>query len=104
MAASRSGIPQVVVLIPLALKGHRDCFEGILRYARVNGPWRLYRREGRPGEQRLRDMKRWGCSGIVTGACTLREAEAISDIRVPVVVFEPSPDMRPTDHPLSKYS
>ena len=44
MASDRSGIPQVVVLVPLTLKGHRDFFEGILRYARVNGPWRLYRR------------------------------------------------------------
>jgi LacI family transcriptional regulator len=104
MAAGSSGIPQVVVLIPLTLKGHRDCFEGILRYARVNGPWRLYRREGRPGEQRLLDMKRWGCSGIITGACSLPEAKAIAGTRVPVVVFEPDPDMRTPGHPLSKYS
>ncbi|MBT3295135.1 MAG: XylR family transcriptional regulator [Verrucomicrobia bacterium] len=104
MTASRSGIPQVIVLVPLALKGHRDCFEGILRYARVNGPWRLYRREGRTGEQRLRDMKRWGCSGIITGACTLREARAIAGIRVPVVLYEPDPRMLVDGHPLSKYS
>jgi LacI family transcriptional regulator len=104
MAAKRSGIPQVVVLIPLALKGHRDCFEGILRYARANGPWRLYRREGRPGEQRLRDLKRWGCSGIITASCTLREARAIAGTRVPVVVIEPDPGMRVRGHPLSKYS
>ncbi len=104
MTASRSGIPQVVVLIPLTLKGHRDCFEGILRYARVNGPWRLYRREGRPGEQRLRDLKQWGCKGIITTSCALREAEAIAGARVPVVVFEPDPDTRAAGHPLAKYS
>jgi LacI family transcriptional regulator len=104
MAASRSAIPQVVVMIPLELKGHRDYFEGILRYARVNGPWRLYRREGRPGEQRLLDMKQWGCSGIITGACNVREAQAIAGTRVPVVVFEPDPNMRAPGHPLSKYS
>ena len=100
----RSTIPQVVVLIPLTLKGHRDCFEGILRYARVNGPWRLYRREGRPGEQRLRDMKRWGCSGIITSACSLPEARAIAGTRVPVMVFEPGPDMQAAGHPLTKCS
>lgn len=104
MPAGRSGIPQVVVLIPLTLKGHRDCFEGILRYARVNGPWRLYRPEGRPGEQRLRDLKRWGCKGIITTSCALREAEAIAGARVPVVVFEPDPDTSAPDHPLAKYS
>ena len=104
MSDSRSGIPQVVVLIPLTLKGHRDCFEGILRYARVNGPWRLYRREGRPGEQRLRDLKQWGCSGIITTSCALREAEVIAGARVPVVVFEPDPETRAPGHPLAKYS
>jgi len=104
LAKNQSGIPQVVVLIPLTLKGHRDCFEGILRYARVNGPWRLYRREGRPGEQRLLDMKRWGCSGIITSACSLPEAKTIAGTRVPVVVFEPSPDMQAPGHPLAKQS
>ena len=104
MPKTRLAIPQVVVLIPLTLKGHRDCFEGILRYARVNGPWRLYRREGRPGEQRLLDMKRWGCSGIITSACTLAEAKAIAGTRVPIIVFEPDPDMRSPEHPLAKHS
>ena len=91
-------------MIPLALKGHRYYFQGILRYARVNGPWRLYRREGRPGEQRLLDMKRWGCSGIITAPCTLPEAQVIAGTRVPVIVFEPDPDMRAPGHPLAKYS
>jgi LacI family transcriptional regulator len=104
MPTGRPSIPQVVVLIPLGLKGHRDCFEGILRYARVNGPWRLYRREGRPGEQRLLDMKRWGCAGIITASCPQREAQAIADTRVPVVVFEPDPAMLTPKHPLSKHS
>ncbi len=104
MAARRSGIPQVVVLIPLGLDGNRQCFQGILRYARVNGPWRLYRREERPGQHRLRDMKRWGCTGIITTACNLSEAQAIADTRVPVLVLEPDPDMLAPGHPLEKYS
>lgn len=103
MNKDRIGIPQVVVLIPLTLKGHRDCFAGILRYARVNGPWRLYSGEGRPGEQRLQDLKRWGCEGIITGACSLKEAQAIADACVPVVVFEPTPEMRAPGHPLAKF-
>ena len=98
------GIPQVVVRIPLALKAQRDCFEGILRYARINGPWRLYRAEGRPGEQRLQDLKKWGCSGIIASACNMPEARAIADARVPVVLFEPNADMRTPGHPLAKHS
>ena len=94
-------IPQVAVLIPLSLKGHRDAFEGILRYARLHGPWRLYRMEGRPGEQGLLDLKRWGCTGIITGPCSLDEARGISRVNVPVAVFEPSDEMRVPRHPLA---
>ena len=49
MATGSTGIPRVVVLIPLALKGHRDCFEGILRYARVNGHGSCTVERGVPG-------------------------------------------------------
>lgn len=101
MARTRTNIPQVAVLVPLALKGHRDVFEGILRYARLRGPWQLYRMEGRPGEQKLMDLKRWGCTGIITGPCTPAEANLIACTRVPVVVFEPSPEMRLPTHPLA---
>jgi LacI family transcriptional regulator len=101
MSNARAFIPQVAVLIPLALKGHRDVFEGILRYARRHGPWRLYRMEGRPGEQGLLDLRRWGCTGIITGPCSLDEARLISRVKVPVAVFEPSAEMRVPRHPLS---
>ncbi len=94
----------MVVRIPLTLKGHRDCFEGILRYARLNGPWRLYRAEGRPGEQRLKDLRKWGCSGIIASACSLPEARGIAGAGVPVVVFEPDPGTRAPGHPLAKYA
>ena len=90
--------------VPLALKGHLDVFEGILQYMRLHGPWRLYRMEGRPGEQKLRDLKRWGCTGIITGPCDLDEAKLMADTKIPVVVFEPAPDMRETSHPLAKCS
>lgn len=101
MSKTSASIPQVAVLVPLALKGHLDVFDGILRYVRLRGPWRLYRMEGRPGEQKLLDLKRWGCSGIITGPCTPGEAALIARTRVPVVVFEPPPDMRVPSHPLA---
>ncbi len=101
MAKTLTTIPQVAVLIPLTLKGHLDVFAGILQYVRLHGPWRLYRMEGRPGEQRLLDLKRWGCSGIITGSCSLAEATLIASARVPVAVFEPSPEMRTPSHPLA---
>lgn len=104
MSRTRTGIPHVAVLVPLSLKGHRDVFNGILRYVRLRGPWQLYRMEGRPGEQKLLDLKRWGCTGIITGPCTPSEATLIAHARVPVVVFEPSPEMRRPVYPLANRS
>ncbi len=101
MPTKRISIPQVAVQVPLALKGHLDVFEGVLQYMRLHGPWRLYRMEGRPGEQKLRDLKRWGCNGIITGPCGLEEAALIAHTRIPVVVFEPAPEMRLPSHPLA---
>ena len=104
MAKKRTSIPQVAVLFPLALKGHRDSFEGILRYAHLHGPWRLYHMEGRPGEQKLLDLKRWGCTGIIAGPCPPEEALLIVRSRVPVVVCEPAPEMRVPPHPFADQS
>jgi LacI family transcriptional regulator len=104
MRTSNSGIPQVAVLTSLTLKGHFNSFRGILQYVKLHGPWRLYRMEGRPGEQRLLDLKRWGCTGIIAGACDKKEAALIARAGVPVVVLESSPPMREKSHPLAKYA
>ena len=102
MSHSKSHIPQVALLAPLTLKGQQDALRGILQYIRLHGPWRLYRMEGRPGEQKLLDLKRWGCTGIITGPCGEKDAALIARAKVPVVVFEPSPEMRVPSHPLAR--
>ena len=101
MSKTRAPIPQVAVLVPLVLKGHLDVFRGALHYAKQHGPWRLYRMEDRPGESSLRDLKRWGCTGIVAGVCSREEAALIAAEGVPVVVVEPSPDMCGPAYPLA---
>ena len=95
-------IPHIAVLLPLSLKGHLDVFEGILDYVRLHGPWQLYRMEGRPGEQKLLDLKRWGCTGLIIGDCTPAEAALFTHFRIPIVVLEPSPEMRKPSHPLAR--
>jgi hypothetical protein len=64
--------PQVALLMQMSLKGQADLLRGILLFVKLHGPWRLYRMEGRPGEQRLLDLKRWGCTGIITAPATRR--------------------------------
>ncbi|MDD2455377.1 MAG: XylR family transcriptional regulator [Kiritimatiellae bacterium] len=100
----KSRIPQVAILLPLTLKGQRDSLRGILQYVKLHGPWRLYRMEGRPGEQRLLDLKRWGCTGIIAAQCDMQAARLIARVGVPVVVCEPTPPMREADHPFAKLS
>lgn len=60
--------------------------------------------EGREGEQKLLNLKRWGCTGIITGACSTKAAGLIARAGVPVVVFEPPPDMREPSNPLARFS
>ena len=104
MRKPKSRIPQVALLMQLTLKGQSDLLRGILQFVKLHGPWRLYRIEGRPGEQRLLDLKRWGCTGIITDACDTKEAKLIASLGVPVIVCEPSPQMRQPSHPLAKYT
>ena len=104
MNTKKSPVFQVALLTQLNLKCQVDSLRGILRYTKLHGPWRLYRMEGRSGEQKLLDLKRWGCSGIITGACNIKDARLIARVGVPVVVSEPTPEMRESSHPLFKYS
>ncbi len=103
MGKSKKSIPQVALLMQLSLKGQYDLLRGILNYAKLHGPWRLYHMEGRSGEQGLRDLKRWGCTGIISGPCSLEESVLINDVGVPVIVCEPTPEMRNPAHPLAKH-
>jgi len=101
MRKPKSHIPQVAILTQLTLKGQYDSLRGILQFVKLHGPWRLYRMEGRPGEQRLLNLKRWGCTGIITGACDEKEAALLIRANVPIVVAELPPPMREPSHPLS---
>lgn len=104
MVKFKPRIPHVAIFMPLTLKGHQDVFRGILQYSRTHGPWQLYRMEGRPGESKLVDLKRWGVSGIITGACNDKDAACLAEARVPVVVVEPAPEMSASRHPLASFS
>ena len=57
--------PQVAVLLPSSVKICRDLRRGILKYVHQHGPWGLHIIEGRDGEQKLINMKEWGCTGVI---------------------------------------
>ncbi len=103
MSAERkpSGIPHVVILTSTIVKGLHDMLQGVLQYAQENGPWRIYQQENRPWTYRLRDLKQWGCTGIVAADHhSLPEARLIAAVGVPVVVLLQPHAMRQPSYPL----
>jgi LacI family transcriptional regulator len=63
----------------------RGMLRGIVRYARLHGPWSFYITPG-DFEQALPKMKLWGGSGIIARVETLEMAEAIVAAGIPAVL------------------
>ncbi len=91
--------PKVAVFASTNLKGGRSTCRGILDYARKNGPWRCMLLEGRDNEQLL-DIKRLGFDGIISHAVSRRDAKALAEAHIPIVLTEPWPEMHNPEHPL----
>ena len=82
-------MPLVMVLLEMSNKISRDRMQGILRYERLYGPWRLHIVEGRRFEQSVRDIEAMGVNGILTGSTLTELLEQVMRARVPTVLFDP---------------
>jgi LacI family transcriptional regulator len=80
---------QVMLLLEMSNKINRDRIQGILRYERLYGPWRLHIVEGKRYEQPLGDPASLGVSGIIAGTTLTELLEPIMRARVPTVLFDP---------------
>jgi len=101
----KSEIPHVVILTSTITKGLHDMLQGVLQYAQEHGPWRIYQQENRPWAYRLRDVKQWGCTGIVAADYhSPKEARLIAGLGVPVVVLLQPHVMRQPSYPLYPYA
>jgi len=80
-------IPKVALLIETSRGYGRAMLRGVMRYARLHGPWRLYLS---PGDfaQGLPQMKAWGGSGIIARLETVEVARAIVAAKVPTIVLD----------------
>ena len=83
-------IPRVLVVLTVVQKAHRDKLQGILKYARLNGPWDVQTFEDRPYITKLGALKTWHPDGIITRD-TDRTLTTLSTIRMrkfPTVILD----------------
>jgi len=95
--------PKVALLIETSRGYGRGLLRGIVRYARLHGPWSFYITPG-DFEQALPKMKLWGGSGIIARVETSRMAEAILAADVPTIVVDADPRIGPAAADLSRFS
>lgn len=81
-------VPQVVVMLPAAIKVCRDMRRGVLKYVRTHGPWALHLVDGRDCEQKIR-RARVRYSGVIAQPITDDEVAAIAALRIPRVLVDP---------------
>jgi LacI family transcriptional regulator len=95
--------PRVALLIETARGYGRQVLRGIVRYARLHGPWGFYVTPG-DFEQALPKMQQWGGTGIIARIATPQIAKAVLDAKLPTIVLDLSERQSQPDHPLSRFS
>lgn len=97
-------MPQVMLLLEMSNKINRDRIQGILRYERLYGPWRLHIVEGKRFEQPSRDLASLGVDGVIAGTTLTELLEPVMRARVPTVLFDPLDPQAIQAYPLFRYS
>lgn len=97
------GIPKVALLVETSLGYGRAFLRGVVRYARLHGPWAFYIT---PGDLRqvLPKMEEWGGTGIIARIETPQVAKAVLASGLPVIALDLSQEQLAPDHPLSRLS
>jgi LacI family transcriptional regulator len=102
-ARQMSDTPKVALLIETARGFGRQMLRGIVRYARLHGPWGFYITPG-DFEQALPKMRQWGGTGIIARIETPRIAKAILDSGLPTIALDLSDQELAAGHPLARLS
>lgn len=103
MKRIRRKTPRVAVLIETSLEIPRTFLVGILRYARIYGPWEIDVVKGAAKEQRVPDRRYWKGNGIIGRVPTRRVADEIVGARLPSVVIDLTDEYLKPSHPLSRF-
>jgi LacI family transcriptional regulator len=121
-------VPRVVLLLSHHAGYDRGILQGIVRYARIHGPWNLYLAGVEPGlplpemetfsggrskttdpaceapQMRLPDLRRWEAKGIIGRLQNRRIAKMALAVGVPVIAMDLSEEQLAGDLPLSRVS
>ncbi len=83
-------MPRVLLLFPTSIMTRRWMLRGILRYVHRHGPWELHISEDREGEQKLKQIREWGVTGMLVGYVHNKaHAAAVLDAGAPAVIVDP---------------
>ena len=95
--------PKVALLVETSRGYGRDLLRGVIRYARLHGPWGFY---VTPGDfvQALPRMRSWGGTGIIARIETPAVARAILAADLPTIALDLSEEQLRPDNPLSRLS
>ena len=98
-----SNMPKVALLVETARGYGRQVLHGIVRYARLHGPWAFY---VTPGDfvQSLPQMEEWGGTGIIARVGSPQVAKAILATQLPVVALDLSETQLAPESPWSRMS
>ncbi len=100
----RTRMPRVLLIFPTSIQTCRWMLRGILRYVHQHGPWELHIIEDREGEQKLRQSKAWGGTGIIGYVHNKAHADAILAAGAPAVIVDPLKEYLVASHPISRLS
>ena len=97
-------MPRVLLIFPTSIMACRWMLRGILRYAHQHGPWELHIIEDREGEQKLRQSKAWGGTGIIGYVHNKAHAKAVLAANIPAVIVDPLKEYLISSNPISRLS
>jgi len=94
-------LPKVALLVETSHGYGRDLLRGVVRYARLHGPWSFYVTPG-DYEQAVPKMRQWGGTGIIARIMTPEAAKAILASRLPTIALDLREDQLREPCPLAK--
>ena len=80
---------KILVVLPTSNFLHRQILEGILEYAKSNGPWQFHLVTGDDFEQGLQATERWGATGFIALVRETAQMKRLFDRRLPGIFLNP---------------